>query len=73
MPRMYHPDLGVEHEVPTDDAAAVFAESGWLPAPLPEPAEPGRAVEAVVYAPVKSKVKTTAKASPADAGPEGDD
>lgn len=73
MPRLYHPDLGVECEVPTDEAAAVLAESGWLPAPEPE-SRPGYEPEPVVYAPVKTKAKTTtAKSSPADAGPEGDD
>lgn len=75
MPRLYHPDLGRECEVPNDRAAAVLAESGWLPAPEPE-VTPGLVPEPVRYAPVtpsKSKSKASTKPEPAEVGREGDD
>lgn len=61
--RLYHPDLGTEIEAMDEPQAAVLAESGWLPAPEPEPAKPGRAPEPMKYEPVKPAAKTT-KATP---------
>jgi len=60
---MYHPDTGHEAEVMNDEQAAIYAESGWLPAPEPEEPEPGHAPEPVRYAPVESKpaAKRTSK------------
>lgn len=73
---MYHPNLGVECEVPTTEAAAVLAESGWRPAPEPDPTPPGVVPEPVVYAPVsqaKPKPKTKTTTEPADGAPGGHD
>ncbi len=63
MPRLYHPDLGVEYDAGDEAQAAVMAESGWLPAPEPEAISPVHAPEPVKYAPVEKKpaAKTTAK------------
>jgi hypothetical protein len=30
MPRLYHPDLDVFHDVPNDRVAATHARSGWV-------------------------------------------
>lgn len=49
MTRLYHPDLGVEVDVP-DTSAAVLAESGWEFAPEPE-VRPGYVPEPVRYVP----------------------
>jgi len=63
--RMYHPDTGHEAEVMNEDQAAIYAESGWLPAPEPEEPAPGLAAEPVKYAPVsKPAAKKTTKAPP---------
>lgn len=50
MPRLFHPDLGREVDVP-DSAAEVLAESGWEPAPEPT-VRPGYQPEPVRYVPV---------------------
>jgi hypothetical protein len=50
---MFHPDLGVEIDAANEGQAAVYAESGWKPAPEPE-ARPGYEPEPVKYAPVTS-------------------
>lgn len=66
MPRMYHPNLGVEQTVPDDDGCvAVLAESGWKIAPEPE-SVPGLAPEPVVYEPVSAKPKRGAKPEETD-------
>ncbi len=58
--RMYHPDLGVEIEALDEGQAAVYAESGWKPAPEPE-TRPGYEPEPVRYAPVTSDDKAGEK------------
>jgi hypothetical protein len=60
--RMYHPDLGEEIEALDDAQAAVYAESGWKPAPEPE-ARPGYEPEPVTYAPVTKADEKSAKRS----------
>jgi len=68
--RMYHPDLEPpdnECEAMDDAQAAVYAESGWLPAPEPEAASPAHVPEPVKYEPVVSKTKRSTKTS-ADKG-----
>lgn len=63
--RMYHPDLeppNNECEALDDAQAAVYAESGWLPAPEPEQT-PGYQPEPVKYEPVVPKTKRGTKTS----------
>lgn len=64
MSRLYHPDLGVEIDVP-DTSAEVLAESGWEPAPEPEP-RPGYVPEPVKYAPVTPAKKRGTKTEPVE-------
>jgi hypothetical protein len=47
--RLYHPNLGTEIEAGDEAQAAVYAASGWLPAPeRPEP-RPGYEPEQISY------------------------
>jgi SAP domain len=58
--RLYHPDLEPPHnecEVMNEDQAAIYAESGWKPAPEPEAPRPGYAAEPVRYAPVVAELE----------------
>jgi len=66
MPRMYHPNLGVEETVPDDEGCvAVLEEAGWKIAPDPEPAAPGLVPEPVTYEPV-SAAKPKPKPKPTE-------
>lgn len=47
--RLYHPELGVEIVAGDEGQEAVYAESGWKPAPDPPAARPGYAAEPLVY------------------------
>jgi hypothetical protein len=73
MPRMYHPNLGVEAPVPDDDGCiAVLAESGWKIAPEPEPVSVGLVPEPVTYEPVTAKPETKPKPKPKPTETDGD-
>jgi hypothetical protein len=51
--RMYHPQLGVERDVPDEPACvAVHEDGGWRPAPTPERQSAAHEPEPVTYAPV---------------------
>lgn len=67
---MYHPNLeppNNECEALDDRQAAVYAESGWLPAPEPEAVSPAHVptvrYEPVATEPVVSKTKRGTKTS----------
>ena len=72
MPRMFHPDLGVDIPVDDDRQAAVLAEAGWEPAPEPE-VRPGYAPEPVRYAPVTEPAQTPKKRGAKTEPVEGED
>lgn len=74
--RMYHPALGVEIEARDDRQAAVYAESGWKPAPEPE-VRPGYQPDPVRYEPVTEPSgakprRRGPKINPASAGEDPD-
>lgn len=47
--RLYHPDLGTEIVAADEGQEAVYALSGWVPAPDPPEARAGYAAEPVTY------------------------
>jgi hypothetical protein len=65
--KLYNPNNGATFDTKSDDELhnAVYFEMGWLEAPEPEPAPPGRVAEPVKYEPVKPEKpaakKTTTK------------
>ena len=66
--RLYNPLNGHQFETNSDDElhVQVYLDAGWVPAPAPEPAEPGRAPEPVKFEPVKPAAKTAKKTASTD-------
>ena len=67
---MYHPELGREIEAASPEQEAIYAASGWVPAPDPPAARPGFEAEPTTYVQGENGLYVPESASEPEAAPE---